>query len=155
MENRNISDIIEQYLKNILANTSSVEIKRAEIAERFQCVPSQINYVINTRFTTNAGYLVQSKRGGNGYIRIEKIKLRDETAFLDILLQTNGMELNESQGRALIQTLYKNEFLTRMEANLLLTVLSHQALQSTTKKEENEVRAQIVRSLLNRLKYKN
>lgn len=155
MENRNISDIIEQYLKNILANTSSVEIKRAEIAERFQCVPSQINYVINTRFTTNAGYLVQSKRGGNGYIRIEKIKLRDETAFLDILLQTNGMELNESQGRALIQTLYKNEFLTRMEANLLLTVLSHQALQSPTKKEENEVRAQIVRSLLNRLKYKN
>ncbi|WLR41953.1 CtsR family transcriptional regulator [Bacillus carboniphilus] len=62
---RNISDIIEQYLKNVLDTSGKeiVEIKRSEIAERFQCVPSQINYVINTRFTVEKGYLVESKRG--------------------------------------------------------------------------------------------
>jgi len=63
---RNISDIIENYLKQVLemSDQDNVEIKRSEIADRFQCVPSQINYVINTRFTIERGYLVESKRGG-------------------------------------------------------------------------------------------
>ena len=68
MQNRNISDIIERYLKSILAEASQVEIKRSEVADQFDCVPSQINYVIKTRFTLQNGYLVESKRGGGGYI---------------------------------------------------------------------------------------
>ena len=69
---RNISDIIEQYLKQVidLSNNNVIEIKRNEIADRFECVPSQINYVINTRFTLERGFVVESKRGGGGYIRI-------------------------------------------------------------------------------------
>ncbi len=71
---RNISDIIEQYLKQVidLSNNNVIEIKRNEIADRFECVPSQINYVINTRFTLERGFVVESKRGGGGYIRIIK-----------------------------------------------------------------------------------
>lgn len=63
---RNISDIIEQYLKQVidLSNNNVIEIKRNEIADRFDCVPSQINYVINTRFTLERGFVVESKRGG-------------------------------------------------------------------------------------------
>ena len=63
---RNISDIIEQYLKQVidLSNNNVIEIKRNEIADRFECVPSQINYVINTRFTLERGFVVESKRGG-------------------------------------------------------------------------------------------
>lgn len=62
---RNISDIIEEYLKQVLAgsNDKFIEIKRTDIAEKFQCVPSQINYVINTRFTVEKGFVVESKRG--------------------------------------------------------------------------------------------
>lgn len=72
----NISDIIEQYLKQVLelSEREIVEIRRSEIADKFQCVPSQINYVINTRFTVERGYLVESKRGGGGFIRIAKVK---------------------------------------------------------------------------------
>ena len=63
---RNISDIIEKHLKKILqqSNCGAVEIQRSELADKFQCVPSQINYVISTRFTTEKGYIVESKRGG-------------------------------------------------------------------------------------------
>ena len=66
MQNRNISDIIESYLKEILADSKQIEIKRSEIAEQFDVVPSQINYVIKTRFNIQNGYLVESKRGGVG-----------------------------------------------------------------------------------------
>ena len=76
MQRENISDIIETYLKTILAQEAAVEIRRAEIARRFNCVPSQINYVIKTRFTPARGYIVESKRGGGGYIRIVKVKLQ-------------------------------------------------------------------------------
>ena len=82
---RNISDIIEQYLKQVidLSNNNVIEIKRNEIADRFECVPSQINYVINTRFTLERGFVVESKRGGGGYIRIIKVKLHDDIDIID------------------------------------------------------------------------
>ncbi|MGB8953848.1 MAG: CtsR family transcriptional regulator, partial [Tumebacillaceae bacterium] len=87
----NISDIIEQHLKQILtkSNEGMVEIKRSELADTFNCVPSQINYVISTRFTVEKGYVVESKRGGGGYIRITKVGLdRNKSlhrAILDII----------------------------------------------------------------------
>ena len=71
MEDRSISDIIEAYLKEILGNSEQIEIRRSEVANHFDVVPSQINYVIKTRFTLQNGYLVQSKRGGGGYIRMQ------------------------------------------------------------------------------------
>ncbi|MDO3655591.1 CtsR family transcriptional regulator, partial [Bacillus subtilis] len=82
---QNISDIIEQYLKEVLDQNGReiLEIKRNEIADKFQCVPSQINYVINTRFTSERGYIVESKRGGGGYIRIIKVKMNDEVDLLN------------------------------------------------------------------------
>ena len=87
---KNISDIIENYLKQIMEMNESevVEIKRNEIADKFQCVPSQINYVINTRFTIEKGYVVESKRGGGGYIRIIKVHSYDHAHLIDQLLST-------------------------------------------------------------------
>lgn len=85
---QNISDIIEQYLKEVLDQNGReiLEIKRNEIADKFQCVPSQINYVINTRFTSERGYIVESKRGGGGYIRIIKVKMNDEVDLLNNII---------------------------------------------------------------------
>ena len=89
---RNISDIIENYLKQVLEMSEKeiVEIKRSEIADKFQCVPSQINYVINTRFTIERGYLVESKRGGGGYIRIMKVHSYDHAHLIDQLISIIG-----------------------------------------------------------------
>lgn len=94
---RNISDIIENYLKKVLEMSEDdlVEIKRSEIADKFQCVPSQINYVINTRFTIERGYIVESKRGGGGYIRIIKVQSHD----LAHLYETFKNQLNPVLGR--------------------------------------------------------
>src|SRR5690625_6245305 len=94
-----ISDIIEQYLKKRLHNNDKkyVEIRRSEIADQFQCVPSQINYVINTRFTLEKGYLIESKRGGGGYIRDRKSTRMNSshvaTSYAVFCLQKNSKHM--------------------------------------------------------------
>lgn len=95
MQSQNISDIIEKYLKSILADSEHVEIRWSEIADLFNVVPSQINYVIKTRFTIQNGYLVESKRGGGGYIRIEKVNLVDDADVLDALIQVIGDSITQ------------------------------------------------------------
>ncbi|WP_148565104.1 CtsR family transcriptional regulator, partial [Streptococcus agalactiae] len=70
---KNTSDNIEEYIKSLLEQSGIAEIKRSNLADTFQVVPSQINYVIKTRFTESRGYVVESKRGGGGYIRIAKV----------------------------------------------------------------------------------
>lgn len=81
MADQNMSDAIETYLKQILRQSEKIEIRRSELAQRFDVVPSQINYVIKTRFTIQNGYIVESKRGGGGYIRIVQIPLRTDPRF--------------------------------------------------------------------------
>lgn len=154
MQGKNISDIIEQYLKSILAENNQIEIKRAQIAEKFDCVPSQINYVIKTRFSQQAGYAVESKRGGGGYVRIEKIQLQENCELLDLLLKNSISQLTERQAEIIIQTLAENELITEQELCLILTMLSHQTLNDLDKQQEELVRAKLVNSILNRLKYK-
>ncbi len=109
MQSQNISDIIEKYLKSILADSEHVEIRRSEIADLFNVVPSQINYVIKTRFTIQNGYLVESKRGGGGYIRIEKVNLVDDADVLDALIQVIGDSITQRDAYAVVQSLYEDE----------------------------------------------
>ncbi|MCQ5003142.1 CtsR family transcriptional regulator, partial [Escherichia coli] len=78
-----------------LGNSEQIEIRRSEVANHFDVVPSQINYVIKTRFTLQNGYLVQSKRGGGGYIRIERINLLDDVDVLDMLINAIGDSISE------------------------------------------------------------
>ncbi|MCP4124036.1 MAG: CtsR family transcriptional regulator, partial [Bacteroidetes bacterium] len=94
MDNQNMTDIIEAYLKKVLHQQEQVEIRRSEIAQLFDCVPSQINYVINTRFTIQKGYLVESKRGGGGYIRIIKVQVLDEMDMLNSMIDIIGDSIN-------------------------------------------------------------
>ena len=112
MEDRSISDIIEAYLKEILGNSEQIEIRRSEVANHFDVVPSQINYVIKTRFTLQNGYLVQSKRGGGGYIRIERINLLDDVDVLDMLINAIGDSISERDAFDVIRTLYEEKVVT-------------------------------------------
>lgn len=152
MQSRNISDIIEQYLKGILEESPSIEIRRSEMARQFDCVPSQINYVIKTRFTVQNGYLVESKRGGGGYIRIEKVGLVDGTEYLDELIKCVGSEISETDALRVVQSLYGNGFVTRKEASLVLSSFSRDVLAFSDRKIEDIVRARILKSVINRLK---
>ncbi|WP_047767424.1 MULTISPECIES: CtsR family transcriptional regulator [Limosilactobacillus] len=155
MENKSISDVIEAYLKEILGNSAQIEIRRSEIANHFDVVPSQINYVIKTRFTIQNGYLVKSKRGGGGYIRIERVNLLDNVDVLNSLIQAIGDSIRERDAFAIVQTLYDEKVITRREGDLMLVALSKQTLDVGNTTVEAQLRARVLASLLNRLRYES
>lgn len=153
MSNQNTSDLIEAYLKKILEKSNRIEIRRAEMASLFKCVPSQINYVINTRFTIQRGYLVESKRGGGGYIRIAKVQITDSHQLLKKIAQYTGDKLSEKDAIIFIQTLYEEKVITKREGNLLLSVLGKKLFYQADSHNEEYIRAQIMHSFLERLSY--
>ncbi|CCW05515.1 MULTISPECIES: transcriptional regulator CtsR [Bacillus] len=152
---RNISDIIEQYLKQVidLSNNNVIEIKRNEIADRFECVPSQINYVINTRFTLERGFIVESKRGGGGYIRIIKVKLHDDIDIIDQMLHMIDHSVAQGNAESMIIRLLEEGIITGRDAKLMLSVLDRSVL-SMDIPSRDELRARILCAMLRTLKYK-
>lgn len=155
MEDRSISDIIEAYLKEVLGNSEQIEIRRSEVANHFDVVPSQINYVIKTRFTLQNGYLVQSKRGGGGYIRIERINLLDDVDVLDMLINAIGDSISERDAFDVIRTLYEEKVITRREGDLMMVMVAKQTLKLDSRVKENQLRARVLTSLLNRLRFES
>lgn len=151
MNNHNTSDLIEAYLKKFLEEQAMIEIRRAEMADLFDCVPSQINYVINTRFTVQKGYNVESKRGGGGYIRIEKVRISNHQSFLSQMDALFTDSLYEKDAQAIIQKLYEEELLTQKEGQLLLSLITKQVLGKED--NENKIRANLMHALLQRLSY--
>ncbi|MEJ8546520.1 CtsR family transcriptional regulator [Brevibacillus borstelensis] len=128
---RNISDIIEQHLKRILTESpdGSVEIQRSELADIFQCVPSQINYVINTRFTVEKGYVVESKRGGGGYIRIRKVQIVSKAKLQELLTEELiGDSITQGVGYAIIDRLLEEKLISQREAALMKIATSRNVL---------------------------
>lgn len=153
MHDKNISDVIEKYLKKILANERQIEISRSDVANLFNVVPSQINYVIKTRFTIPNGYLVASKRGGGGYIRIEKVRLLHHLNLLDVLSRSVGNQISQKDGNAIIKTLCQNGLLDSKTAKLLLATVQKRILYLGDTDVENAIRARIILAILNHLRY--
>ena len=152
-QNQNMSDLIESYLKNVLHKNETVEIRRSEIADQFNCVPSQINYVINTRFTIQQGYVVESKRGGGGYIRIMKVNLVDEMDILNELSELIPEELSAREGNHLLQNLYENELISKREAQMMSLMMEKDTFPSNVKNAA-EVRSNMMKKLIDNLKYR-
>lgn len=151
---RNMSDVIEQYLKQMLAESKNevVEIKRAQIAEKFDCVPSQLNYVIKTRFTNELGYIVESKRGGGGYIRITKIETHKKADYLEHLLSLIGDRISQTNAMHIIQSMYDAEVISFREAKIIDTVIARETLMIGLP-ERDIVRAQILRNVIQVILY--
>lgn len=152
---RNISDIIEQYLKKVLhvSEENSIEIKRNEIAEKFQCVPSQINYVINTRFTIEKGYIVESKRGGGGYIRIIKVEIDDHAELIDQMIELIPIRISQSTAEILIERLLDEQVISQREAKLIVSAIDRSVLLIELPGRD-ELRSNILKAMLFTLKYK-
>lgn len=151
---RNISDIIEEYLKQILEMSEEeiLEIKRSEIANKFQCVPSQINYVINTRFTLERGYLVESKRGGGGYIRIIKVRPNSKKHLIDQLFTIIGNQIPQSSATDIINRLRKEGVINEREEKIMLSALDRSVIYLDLP-ERDLIRARILKAMLLTLKY--
>lgn len=151
-----ISDIIEQYLKRILHSNEKkmIEIKRSEIADQFQCVPSQINYVINTRFTIEKGYIIESKRGGGGYIRIIRIEHQDEFELIDDIISMINPKVSEQGAIDVLGRLKEKKVITMREEKLILSAIRRETL-AVALPARDELRARILTSILTTLKYIN
>ncbi|MFD1430625.1 MULTISPECIES: CtsR family transcriptional regulator [Lacticaseibacillus] len=153
MESRNMSDVIERYLKAMLSGAHQVEISRSEIAQQFNCVPSQINYVIKTRFTPENGYVVESKRGGGGYIRILRVQVKDNCDLVDVMIDNMPQALRPRQAQVMIQQLYDSQLVGQQAGNMMLNVLSHQTLDLDDRLAEDTLRARLLLAFLQSLRY--
>lgn len=147
MSAKNTSDSIEEYIKSILAQAGIVELKRSELADVFQVVPSQINYVIKTRFTESRGYIVESKRGGGGYIRIGKIEFSDRHQMFCDLFDNVGERISQQIFTDVIQLLFDEKIMTEREGNLLLATASDLVLGN----DAPAIRARMLKKILQQL----
>ncbi|PYZ95686.1 CtsR family transcriptional regulator [Alteribacter lacisalsi] len=152
---RNISDVIEHYLKQIIdqSKEEAVEIKRSELAEQFQCVPSQINYVISTRFTLEKGYIVESKRGGGGYIRITKAVTDDQGELFDQVTAVIGTRIAQHPAENIIERLLEEEAVSKREADLMLRATDRHVI-TLPLPARDEIRAAILKAMIESLKYR-
>lgn len=155
MQGQNISDVIERYLKSLLDAEEQVEIRRAAIAAQFNCVPSQINYVIKTRFTPERGYVVESKRGGGGYIRIVRMNLRADQDVFSMLQQNIPSRLNARDAGVMVRRLYEEGLVSRQTGNVMLAGLSDQTLASATPDATARQRSRLMKAFLDGLRYDN
>lgn len=146
-----LANQIEVYLKKLLDNHGGVvELKRGDLAGTFMCVPSQINYVLETRFTAQQGYMVESRRGGGGYIRIVRLQMDDP--MLAGLLKDKERRVNQQNGELLIQRLVEEEFLTGREGMIILAMLDRQVLETYAPDSESLRGAMLNTLLINLLR---
>ena len=145
-----LSDSIEQFIKELLNEESTeVELKRNELAEYFGCAPSQINYVLATRFSPDHGYLTESRRGGGGYIRIVRVVQAGSQRLMYLVNDRIGDSLEEEECLRLISQLKEQRIVTSDEAALMAPSISTRALSVPVPDSlKNAMRAKMMKSML-------
>ena len=145
-----LSDAIAPFIKTMLTQEApEVELKRNELAEYFNCAPSQINYVLATRFTPDHGYLIESRRGGGGYIRIFRMTQDTSEHLLYLLHERVGDSIDALAASHLVQQLRERELVTDGEAAMMNAALSPQALSLPLPAEmKDALRARILKNML-------
>lgn len=144
-----MSDMIQQMIEELLmqAGNEPLELQRNELASRLGCVPSQINYVISSRFTKERGYIIESKRGGGGYVRIRRIQVDPRDALHAAFEAVpNAIELRNAA--ILIGNLNVANCITNREASLMHAAISDRTLQKIDSRYRDYVRADILKSML-------
>lgn len=144
-----ISDLIASFLQDSLdeADGGVLEVQRSDLAQRFNCVPSQINYVMSTRFSPEHGYIVESRRGGNGYIRITRVRVDRQTLLMHVI-NSIGDTLDLPSARAILSNLVSSGAMEEQVAVTLLTCLEDKALGAVPRSIRDAVRADIMKQVL-------
>jgi transcriptional regulator CtsR len=144
----NLADIIENFIKKMFQDTTEdiLEIQRNELANWFGCAPSQINYVLTTRFSLEKGYHVESRRGGGGYIRIKKLKI-EEDEFLKDLIEYIGSDISGAEANEVIDRLWEEKIITDREAFMLKAAVNRHNLKIALP-ERDKVRANILKAMI-------
>ena len=141
-----ISDIIEEFIKELFDTEEVVEIQRNDLAQHFNCVPSQINYVIATRFKPDQGYYVESKRGGGGHITIKKVS-NTKSEYILHIINSIGEKITDSEAKILISDFLTYNIVNAKEAKLLRVATSDNVLD-LPKEYKDILRANILKNML-------
>ena len=143
-----MSDLVAQYIMQILdEQNGSAEIQRNELAGNLGCVPSQINYVITSRFTPEQGYIVESRRGGGGYIRISRVKMDRGTAMMHII-NSVGSSLDKATAEVVLNNMLQRNMLEMQSAKLIAAALSDRTLSHLEQDKRDTVRADLFKNML-------
>ena len=143
-----ISDLIAGFIQSELEEADGVlELQRSDLAQRFNCVPSQINYVMSTRFSPERGYIVESRRGGNGYIRITRVRMDRQTLLMHVI-NSVGDELDLPSARAIITNLAESGAIGAEAARCLMAAIGDRSLQTVPAAYRPALRADIVKQVL-------
>ncbi|MEG2348663.1 MAG: CtsR family transcriptional regulator [Clostridia bacterium] len=143
----NLSNLIEEYIRQNIEGEEYLELKRSDIANKFNCVPSQINYVISTRFIPELGFYVESRRGGSGYIRISRLASSKSKYIFDIIDKI-GYKMSQS-----VVDIYLNDFISynildKREAKLVKAAMSDKSLKKVDPSKKDYIRADIFKSII-------
>lgn len=143
-----ISDLIADFIQDSLDEADGVvELQRNDLAQRFNCVPSQINYVMSTRFSPEHGYIVESRRGGNGYIRITRVRVDRQTLLMQVI-NSIGDEIDLKSARAILSNLVESGALELKVGQTLLVAIGDNALRCVAREDRDRLRASIVKQVL-------
>lgn len=143
-----ISDLVAQYIIDMLEeNNGGAEIRRNELAETIGCVPSQINYVITSRFTPEQGYIVESRRGGGGYIKITRVQMDKRSAVMH-LINSIGESIDTRSATGIIKELLTRNLITLPTAKLLTSAISDRPYQSIPTEYRDTIRAAVLKNML-------
>ena len=142
----NITDLIEQFIYELLQKEEAVEIKRNNLAEKFKCVPSQINYVLQTRFTPERGYIVESRRGGGGCIKIRRITV-SKSSYLMHIINNIGDEIDYETIVVFTNNFLGYNIISERERNLILGATCDKSLPFK-QPERDQIRARIFKNML-------
>ena len=145
-DNVRVSDIIEEFIKELFEDDNEIEIQRNDLAQKFNCVPSQINYVIATRFKPSQGYYVESRRGGGGHITIKKVS-NTKSDYIMHIIENIGEALQNSEAEILISDFLTYGLVNEKEAKLLRVATSDNVLD-IPKEYKDKLRASIFKNML-------
>lgn len=141
-----MSDMIENFIKELFDDDDYIEIQRNNLAEHFNCVPSQINYVISTRFKPDQGYYVESKRGGGGHISIRKINVK-KSNYLMHIISSIGDKITAQEADIFISNFLSYDIISKKEARLL-KVATRDNVLSQVSENRDKLRANIFKNML-------
>ena len=143
---KSVSDIIEEFIMASLDEDKFIEISRNDLAKFFSCVPSQINYVLNTRFTLNRGFLVESQRGGGGYIKVVRVQ-NNNNSFLTNALEECLKPMDVVKANQLLENMKDRKLLTEREMEIIKSAISVKALNNPIN-IDNTLRANIMQQVI-------
>lgn len=143
-----ISDSIEEFLKLLLEESGGkLEIQRNELADYFECAPSQINYVLATRFSLERGYYIESRRGGGGYIRIIYLDIDDDDYLYQLITGQIGDKITQNEGESIVDSLEERQIITSREAAIIKAGLKNKAIGIPASLRDN-IRSSILKNML-------